>query len=244
MVEMEGPAPSPSRKARTNNIQGCNSRPFSKPWLLLPADVTSISLCLWTGLVIHWPSGFLLIASRTGSMRITSKNWYGRIFTHAARMQDHPAPRSRPACSSTAGWRLCPNLSGLFPWLDGFRSGAPRTWASAATAACANPKPFLALYASLRALSPGCAGGPVQAKSSGDPGRPVRVVSPAPHREQKARCCVRWTQLLGGPVGAQLQSPNDCRRTEGIPYNWDPVCDFQWVIQPLWIQFWLTVVSL
>lgn len=43
--------------------------------LLRPADVSPcISLCLWTGLVIHWLSGFLLIVLQNGSMKITAKN--------------------------------------------------------------------------------------------------------------------------------------------------------------------------
>lgn len=48
---------------------------FPRPQLLGSADGSPrISLCLWTGLVIHWVSGFLLIALSSGSMRITAKN--------------------------------------------------------------------------------------------------------------------------------------------------------------------------
>jgi hypothetical protein len=92
-VELESIVPSPGRTAGTTN---------SVVEFVALSKVTAlsvnprISLFLWTGLVIHWVSGFLLIALWNGSMRITSKT-VCVIFTNPVGIQDSQSPTMAPS---------------------------------------------------------------------------------------------------------------------------------------------------
>ena len=92
-------------------------------------------------------------------MRITSKYWYGRIFTNAVRMQDTQGPTVTQLAPPQQTEGFCPNLSRLLPsWTDlpyGAPLGTGRLQPPHHARIQNKPYPFLALDASLRALSPG-----------------------------------------------------------------------------------------
>ena len=144
-----------------------NLWPFPRPRLFRPADVSPrISLCLWTGLVIHWVSGFLLIALWNGSMKITSKNLYV-IFTNPVGIQDSQSPTMAP--SSLLSNRL--KASGKFQLVNTMVdrlavSCTLRNWAFTTTTADTNPVNDIALLSlvpqSSSFIRPGGAGSPVQ----------------------------------------------------------------------------------
>ena len=88
MMEMESIATSPSCTATITNSVALSQGHGPQPAEGSPR----ICLCLWTALVILWVLGFLLIALRNGSMRITSKEFVCGIFTITVKTQDSQSP--------------------------------------------------------------------------------------------------------------------------------------------------------
>lgn len=64
--------------------------PFPRAWFFKLVDVSSCnSLCFWTGLVIHWVLGFLLVGLWNED---NLKESVCRIFTNPVRIQDSQSP--------------------------------------------------------------------------------------------------------------------------------------------------------
>ena len=71
--------------------------PFPRPQPLQPSHLP----VLVDRLLIHWVSGFLLIALWNGWMRITSKNLYIKFSPTQSELRTHRAPQWHTAHSST-----------------------------------------------------------------------------------------------------------------------------------------------